>query len=181
LNTDSIKEKLRAELEKFNLKLLPPTDQIFAEEIWRTCVIDPPIERVYVLPTTSVLFNNRLVTECKRIFDITASSSGGRALYDIEELKRISKLGHSLRNGYLVHTHHKSYNPTPSVADVAAFLTTDAALGLPLNYLVISATKDTVSVKTVDFKHCYDCIHFCRFLKDAPLLDSKIGYEVEGT
>ena len=179
MNIELMKERLREELEKFCLKLLPPTDQIFAEEIWRTCIIDPPIERVYVLPTTSVLFNNRLVTECRRIFDVTASSSERRALYDVQELKRISNLGHSLRNGYLVHTHHKSYNPTPSVADIVAFLTTDAALGIPLNYLVVSASKDAVSVKAVDFKHCYDCAHFCRFLKEAPLVDSKIGYEIE--
>jgi len=179
LNIELVRDRLCQELSKIGLKLLPPSDEIFAEEISRTCLVDPRVERVYFLPTTCVVANDRLVAECSRVFDLTTSSSQGRALYNIEELRKISKLGYSLHNGYLIHPHHQSYSPTPSITDLVAFFTTDAALGVSLNYLVVSATRDTVSVKAIDFKHCYDCAHFCRFLKGAPLVDSKIDEEVE--
>jgi hypothetical protein len=179
LNIDEVKESVISQLTKVGLVLLPPNDRNLAEEIYRTCLTSPTSERAYLLPTTSVVVNSRLVAQCNRIFDITTSSGHSQALYDIEELRKLPRLGYSLLNGYMMHTHPESYNPSASVADLAAFITTDAALGISLNYLVVSATKDIVCVKAFSFKRCHECVDFCGFLKDAPLVDSRIDQDVK--
>lgn len=179
MNVDVLRERLTNELLKEKVKLLSPNDRILAEEVYRTCFIDPTVERVFFLAVKSVLVNDALVAQVERIFDVTISSDRRAALYSIEELKKIDKLGYCLRNGYLVHPHPKSYNPVASVADLVAFFTTDAALGISLNYVIVSATKDIVDIRRLNFKQCFDCAHFCGFLRGAPLVDSKMEREEE--
>jgi hypothetical protein len=167
------------ELSKESISLVPPNDKVLSEEICRTCLIKPEVERVSFLPVRSVLVENRLIEQVERVFDITTSSGQRGALYSIEELRKIPELGYGLRNGCLVHPHGQSFNPTASIADIVAFLTTDAALGVSLNYLVVSATKDTLHIKRFNFKHCFDCAHFGGVLKDAPLVDTRIDQEAK--
>jgi hypothetical protein len=177
VETETMKDRLISELNRFGLGLQSPIDEIFAEEIRRTCLIDSPVERVYALPAKFVLVNDRLVGQCCRIFDITASSVRCGVIHDIEGLKRISAIGYSLHDCYVVYPRHESSHPRPSTADLVAFFATDATLGASLNYVVISVMKDNVSAKRFNFGHCFRCASFPRL--DA-LVDSRIDQERGG-
>ena len=177
METGIMKDRLISELNRFGLRLQSPIDEIFAEEIRRTCLLDPPVERVYALPAKFVLVNDRLIAQCSRILDITASSIRGGVMHDIEGLKRISEIGYSLHDCYVVYPRHQSSRPCPSVADLVAFFATDATLGVSLNYVVISVMKDNVSAKRFNFGHC---LHCASFPKLDPLVDSRIDHERGG-
>jgi hypothetical protein len=163
-----MRDRLISELNRLGLRLQWPIDEILAEEIWRTSLLDPPVERKFVV------VNDRLSAQRSRIFDITASTIRRGLVHDIDGLEKISAIGYSLHDCHVV---HQSNRPRPSVADLVAFFAADAIFGVSPNYIFISVVKDAISAKRFNFGHCFDCANFPQL---DTLVDSRIDEERGG-
>jgi len=154
------------------------------EELQRTCRLPPFRERAWLLPVEASVKKVpphhavdgtdkwEVFNEIKRVFDITLSSKRGAAIYDLEEIRKIEKIGYSLDGAILVHPHPVSMIPTPSINDIITFMATDMGLKKSLNYAVVAAQEKNYLINLFNFRHCTQCPHFIS-LTNAPLFDIK--------